>query len=115
MPSIPPRRSECWRRIFCNLTTTGLTVVVALLIGTVELLQVLIHMTRRRGAFPDCIASLDMGALGYLIVAVFLLAWTLSVVVWKFGRLEQRQAALPHSHAQAIMDINSRPELKQRE
>jgi len=50
-----------------------------------------------------------------LIVAVFLLAWTLSVVVWKFGRLEQRQAALPHSHAQAIMDINSRPELKQRE
>jgi high-affinity nickel-transport protein len=68
---------------------------VALLIGTVELLQVFIHMTRLRGAFPDLIASLDMGALGYVIVGVHLLAWTLSVVIWKFGRREQRHAALP--------------------
>jgi nickel/cobalt transporter (NiCoT) family protein len=88
------------RRIFYNLTTTGLTVAVALLIGSVELLQVFIHMMRLRGAFLDFIASLDMGALGYLIVGMFLLAWTLSVFMWKFGRLEESHAALPDSQGQ---------------
>lgn len=89
------------RRIYYNLTTTGLTVVVALLIGSIELLQVFIHMTRLRGAFPDFIASLDLGLLGYLIVGVFLIAWTLSVLIWKFGRLEESPAALTDSHGQA--------------
>jgi high-affinity nickel-transport protein len=81
------------RRIFYNLTTTGLTVVVALLIGSIELLQVFIHIMRLRGALPDVIASLDMSALGYLIVGTFLLAWTVSVLIWKFGRLGQRDPA----------------------
>ena len=89
------------RKIFYNITTTGLSVIVALLIGTVELLQVFIHMGRLTGGFCDFVAGLDFGMLGYLIVGLFLLAWGLSVAVWKFGRIEQRYAAQigPHVHA----------------
>jgi nickel/cobalt transporter (NiCoT) family protein len=88
------------RKIFYNLTTTGLSVAVALVIGSIELLQVFIGIGRLRGRFFDFIAGLDFGVLGYLIVGVFLLAWASSVAIWKFGRLEQRYAGQigPHSH-----------------
>jgi len=88
------------RKIFYNITTTGLSVAVALLVGTIELLQVLAAKLDLHGAFFDFIAGLDFGILGYLIVAMFLLAWGLSVAVWKFGRIEARYAfhLAPHSH-----------------
>ena len=78
------------RKIFYNITTTGLSVAVALLIGTIELAQVFIHLLDLKGGVFDRIASLDFGLLGYLIVGMFLFAWLLSVALWKFGRLEER-------------------------
>ena len=78
------------RKIFYNLTTTGLSVAVALLVGTIELMQVGISMLDLRGPFFDAVAKLDFGILGYLIVGLFLTAWTASVAWWKFGELEQR-------------------------
>jgi high-affinity nickel-transport protein len=89
------------RKIFYNLTTTGLSIAVALLIGSIELLQVLIGMLNLHGGGYDFIAKLDFGALGYLIVALFLFAWASSVAFWKFGQVEARfgRQATPHSHA----------------
>jgi high-affinity nickel-transport protein len=88
------------RKIFYNITTTGLSVIVALLIGTIELLQVFISMGRLQGSFFDFIAGLDFGILGYIIVALFLAAWLTSVALWKFGRIEERYGAqlAAHSH-----------------
>ncbi len=80
------------RKIFYNLTTTGLSVAVALLVGSVELLQVLIGIVGLRGPFFDTVAGLDFGVLGYLIVGLFLAAWGASVAWWKFAKLEQRYA-----------------------
>ncbi|WP_428309429.1 HoxN/HupN/NixA family nickel/cobalt transporter [Hydrocarboniphaga sp.] len=78
------------RKIFYNAATTGLSVTVALVIGSIELSQVLIAQLGLHGRLSDFIASLDFGVLGYLIVGLFLLAWCLSVAVWKFGRIGQR-------------------------
>jgi high-affinity nickel-transport protein len=89
------------RKIFYNITTTGLSVAVALLVGTVELLQVLIGMFGVHGRFFDFVAALDFGMMGYVIVGMFLVAWGLSVGFWKFGRIEQRYSMNlgPHSHS----------------
>ena len=89
------------RKIFYNLTTTGLSVAVALLIGSIELLQVLIGMLNLHGPVCDFISNLDFGVLGYLIVALFVLAWASSVAYWKFGQIEERfgRQVGPHSHA----------------
>ena len=94
------------RKIFYNIATTGLSVAVALLIGTIELLQVLTGMLDLRGPFFDFIMGLNFGMLGYVIVAMFLLAWALSVAFWKFGGIEQRYAlrAGPHAHAHVHAD-----------
>jgi nickel/cobalt transporter (NiCoT) family protein len=91
------------RKIFYNITTTGLSVAVALLVGTIELLQVLIGTLNLHGGSFDSVAKLDFGIVGYLIVGMFLLAWGVSVGVWRFGRIEQRYslrlAAHAHAHA----------------
>lgn len=87
------------RKIFYNIATTALSVVVALLIGTVELAQVFIEITGVSGPISDAIAAIDFGMLGYVIVGLFLLAWGLSVALWKFGRMEQRYAAPGALHA----------------
>jgi high-affinity nickel-transport protein len=93
------------RRIFYNVATTSLSIAVALLIGTIELLQVMIHAFALKGSFFDFVAALDFGILGYVIVGMFLIAWGSSVAVWKLGRLEPRYGtggALhlhPHTHA----------------
>ncbi|MEP6548913.1 MAG: HoxN/HupN/NixA family nickel/cobalt transporter [Gammaproteobacteria bacterium] len=75
------------RKIFYNMTTTGLSIAVALLMGTIELLQVLCGLLGLHGRYWDFLVTLDFGSLGYVIVAMFLLAWALSVGLWKFRRI----------------------------
>lgn len=87
------------RKIFYNLTTTGLSIVIALVIGSIELMQVLINMLGLEGQPYDFVAGLDFGILGYIVVGLFLLAWGLSVALWKFGRIEQRYGLQHDLHA----------------
>ena len=69
------------RKVYYNLTVTTLSVVVALGVGTVELMQVL-------GA-PG-VETLNFHLLGYGIVGLFVVTWAASAVVWKVGRVEER-------------------------
>jgi high-affinity nickel-transport protein len=96
------------RKIFYNLAITSLSIAVALVIGTIELLQVLIGLLHLDGRFFDFVAGLDFGILGYLIVAVFVAAWLASAALWKFGRIEERYGyfhplhAHEHTHASGV-------------
>lgn len=87
------------RKIFYNITTTGLSVAVALVVGTIELAQVMIGMLGLHGRYFDFVAGLNFGMLGYLIVGMFLFAWAASVAYWKFGRIEQRYSLRGGLHA----------------
>jgi high-affinity nickel-transport protein len=82
------------RKLFYNITTTSLSIAVALLIGTIELLQVFIGLLDLHGRIFDLVANLDFSVLGYLIVGLFLLTWGLSVALWKFGDVSGRVAML---------------------
>jgi len=81
------------RKLWYNLTTTGLSVAVALVVGTIELLQVISGRLGWKGAFFEFLNDrLDFGLIGYTIVALFLGAWLLSVVLWRVRRVEERYA-----------------------
>jgi high-affinity nickel-transport protein len=56
---------------------------VALVIGSIEILQVVVRAFGLHGGLYDSIEQLDFGILGYLVVGLFLLAWGGSVAVWK--------------------------------
>jgi high-affinity nickel-transport protein len=68
------------RKLYYNLTVTGLSVAVALGIGSLELLSAL------------GVASIDLGDVGYLVVGLFALTWLVAAAVWRFARIEQRWA-----------------------
>jgi high-affinity nickel-transport protein len=79
------------RKIWYNITTTGLSVAVALLIGSIEILQVLSNRLGWQGPFFEFLDErLDFGVLGYIIVGMFLAAWIGSVLLWRVRRVEER-------------------------
>ncbi|MFF9478394.1 HoxN/HupN/NixA family nickel/cobalt transporter [Streptomyces sp. NPDC014733] len=81
------------RKVYYNLTITGLSVAVALLIGTVELLGLLAEKLDLHGFFWDWIAGLDLNLVGFVIVGLFFATWVVALAVWKFGRIEEKWTA----------------------
>jgi high-affinity nickel-transport protein len=78
------------RKVFYNITVTSLSVAVALIIGTVELLRVL---SGTLSLDWDWLDGLDFGLLGYGIAGLFVLTWAVSYTVWKVRRIEERWSA----------------------
>jgi nickel/cobalt transporter (NiCoT) family protein len=80
------------RKIYYNITVTVISVLVALAIGTVELLQVLATDLRLSGAFWGWLGALDFQALGLGMIAIFVLSWLVSFGYWRYGRFETKFA-----------------------
>ncbi|WP_093784322.1 Nickel transporter NicT [Actinacidiphila guanduensis] len=81
------------RKVYYNLTITGLSVAVALIIGTVELLGLVADKAKLHGAFWDWVGGLDLNIIGYVIVGLFFLTWAVALAVWKFGNIEEKWTA----------------------
>jgi high-affinity nickel-transport protein len=81
------------RKIFYNITITWLSVVVALVIGTIELMSVLVDKLALTGQPWDFVSGIDLNYIGYGIVGVFILTWIVALAVWRFGRIEERWSA----------------------
>jgi nickel/cobalt transporter (NiCoT) family protein len=81
------------RKVYYNLTITGLSVFVALFIGTIELLGLLGSELNLSGGFWDFLAGFDINKAGFVIVGVFVLTWVVALSVWRFGRIEQKWEA----------------------
>ena len=78
------------RKVYYNLTVTGLSVVAALVIGLIELTQVLSQELGWTAGFWGWLHTLDFGWIGYLLASLFVLAWSLSYGAWKLLRIEER-------------------------
>ncbi|GAB3858209.1 HoxN/HupN/NixA family nickel/cobalt transporter [Nocardioides maradonensis] len=81
------------RKVFYNLIITTISVVVALLIGTIELVGVLADRLSITTGPVAAIAHLPLDYAGYAVVALFVLAWLVAVSVWHFGDVEERWSA----------------------
>ena len=72
------------RKVYYNITVTGLSVLVAVAVGGVELLQV---AARELG---HGLGIVDPSRLGALVVAVFVGTWLVALAIWRLGRIEER-------------------------
>ncbi|WP_018602311.1 HoxN/HupN/NixA family nickel/cobalt transporter [Mycobacterium sp. 155] len=81
------------RKIFYNLTITSLSVAVALIIGSIELIGVLADRLHIDSGPLAAVAAINLDYAGYLIVGLFIVSWLIAVSVWKFGRIEHRWSA----------------------
>jgi nickel/cobalt transporter (NiCoT) family protein len=76
------------RKIYYNLTITVISVLVAFVIGGVELLQVLSGELNLQGPFWYWLTGLSFETIGYGIVAIFVVSWLASMALWKYKRYE---------------------------
>ncbi|WP_077098921.1 HoxN/HupN/NixA family nickel/cobalt transporter [Mycobacterium terramassiliense] len=78
------------RKIYYNITITGLSVAVALLIGTVELLGLFADQLGWRGPFWRWLGGLDLNTVGFVVVGIFVATWALALLVWRVARIEEK-------------------------
>jgi high-affinity nickel-transport protein len=81
------------RKIFYNITVTALSVAVALLIGTIELVSILAEKLAITSGPLAAIASVNLDYVGFGIVGLFVLTWIVALAVWRFGRIEEKWSA----------------------
>ncbi|WP_330281625.1 HoxN/HupN/NixA family nickel/cobalt transporter [Streptomyces sp. NBC_00588] len=83
------------RKVFYNLTITGLSIAVAFFIGTIELVGVLHDKLGLTDTVTEWISGLDLDNVGYVIVGLFVVVWAAALGYWKVAKVEQRWATRP--------------------
>jgi high-affinity nickel-transport protein len=78
------------RKVYYNLTITGLSIFVAIFIGTIELAGLLAHDGNLSGPFWRSIEGFNINTAGFFIVGLFVVTWLVALAVWHFGQIEQR-------------------------
>ncbi len=89
------RRAYGWafmrpiRKIYYNLTLTVISVMVALAIGTVEMLQVFSLELKPSGPFWTWIMGLNFSEIGVFIIALFAITWVASMAYYRLKGIEE--------------------------
>ena len=78
------------RKVYYNITITGLSVTVALLIGTAELAGLFAQEFSLGGPFWSWVEGLNINTLGFFIVGLFVATWAVALIAWRVLRLEHR-------------------------
>jgi len=81
------------RKVYYNLTITGLSVFVAFFVGAVEVLGLIAQQTHPSGGFWGFMQDFNINTAGFVIVGMFVLTWVVALAIWHFGRIEQKWEA----------------------
>jgi high-affinity nickel-transport protein len=87
------------RKVFYNLTITGLSVAVAFFIGTVEILGLIGLEANLNSPFWVFVRGFNINAAGYAIVGLFVVTWAVALLYWRFGRVEEKWSTALASEA----------------
>jgi high-affinity nickel-transport protein len=79
------------RKLYYNLTITFVSVVVALLVGGIEVLGLIGDHLKIQGYFWDMIGSLNsnFGVIGFAIIGVFIASWAVSILIYRIKRYDE--------------------------
>lgn len=78
------------RKIYYNLVVTGLSVAVAVLIGSQEIISILTEKLDITTGPLAAVGELDLAAMGYVIVALFIVTWALAALGWRYTGVRRR-------------------------
>ena len=87
------------RKLSCNFVLTGVSVAVAVLIGSIQAFGLAGDQLGLRGKFWDGISALNgnFNGLGFAIVGVFILTWIVSLIIYRYGRVGDILSLRPKS------------------
>jgi high-affinity nickel-transport protein len=81
------------RKVYYNITITALSVAVALIIGTIELVSIMTDKLAITSGPIAWIGGLNLNSVGFFIVGLFVLTWVVALAVWRFAKIEDKWAA----------------------
>lgn len=76
------------RKLYYNLNITLVSVLVALVVGTIEIISIISGSLNLTGGIWDYLSNLDFGLLGILIIGIFILSWVVSTIIYKVRRYD---------------------------
>ena len=71
------------RKLYYNLTITFISVVIAFLVGGIEVLSIVGSRLGLSGGIWDVVAHLDLEIVGFAIIAIFVGSWAISTVIYR--------------------------------
>jgi high-affinity nickel-transport protein len=74
------------RKLYYNLNITLVSVLVALVVGTVEVLGIISSAFNLNGSFWNFVGNLNdnFGVIGYYIIGIFVVSWAVSTIIYLF-------------------------------
>jgi high-affinity nickel-transport protein len=85
------------RKVYYNIIITGLSVAVALFVGGLEILQVISNQLNLNGGFWEYCKAFNLNSAGYFIVGAFVVVWSIALLLWKYGKIEERWHNTAHA------------------
>ena len=78
------------RKLYYNMNITFISVLVALVVGAIEVLSIIQSQTNLSGPFWDTIGNLsnNFGIIGGIIIGLFILSWLISTLIYKVKRYD---------------------------
>jgi len=83
------------RKVYYNITITALSVAVALVIGGIEVISIISEKLGIESGVLAWIGGLDLNLVGYAIVVLFVATWIVALLVWRYGRIEEKWSVRP--------------------
>jgi high-affinity nickel-transport protein len=81
------------RKVYYNITITSLSVAVALIIGTIEVVSIFAEQLNITNGPIAWTANLNLNYVGFAIVGLFVVTWAVALTVWHLGHIEDKWQA----------------------
>jgi len=78
------------RKVFYNLTITGLSVFVAFFIGTIEIVGLIGREFNLNSPFFNFFGNFNINTAGFFIVGAFIATWVIAILYWRLGNIEAK-------------------------
>jgi high-affinity nickel-transport protein len=79
------------RKVYYNLAITGLSVAICFFVGALETLSLL--APQAGGGFWGFVNGFNLNTAGFVIVGMFILTWLAALLIWRYGRIEEKWGA----------------------
>ncbi len=78
------------RKVYYNITITALSVLIALVIGAIVILDLVADKLNIATGPISWIGNIDLNWIGYAIVMLFVVTWAVALIGYRVGRVEER-------------------------
>jgi high-affinity nickel-transport protein len=78
------------RKLYYNMNITLISVLVALLVGAIEVCSIVVNQLNLKGSFWEFMGNLSdsFTLLGFIIIGLFVLSWIISTIIYKVKRYD---------------------------